>query len=121
MMQSCNDFRWDLKVGQLFEDELANILERKTIEVKTDFMASQTGNVFVEFFCRNKPSGLATTKADYWAFILGEKTVVLLPTDELKKLARQVYREKGKVRGGDGNFSLGVLIPIERLVTQCRQ
>ena len=120
-MRVNGDFRWDLKVGQLFEDELANILERKTIEVKTDFMASQTGNVFVEFFCRNKPSGIATTQADYWAFILGEKTVVLLPTERLKVLAREAHKAGQIAKGGDSGASKGVLVSVERLVRQCLQ
>jgi hypothetical protein len=51
-MEQNSDFRWDLKVGQLKEQWLGELLENVPIEVKRDFMASQTGNVFVEFFCR---------------------------------------------------------------------
>jgi hypothetical protein len=115
-MEQNNDFRWDLKVGQLQEQWLGELLENVPIEVKRDFMASQTGNVFVEFFCRKKPSGIATTEAQYWAFILGEETVVLLPTVKLKTLARQAYKEGRIIRGGDNGASQGVLINVERLV-----
>jgi len=111
-----NDFQYDLKVGQLQEKWLGDLLEGQTIEVKRDFMASQTGNVFVEFFCRGKPSGIATTKAQHWAFILSEETVVLLPTAKLKTLARQAHKNGRIICGGDSNASQGVLINVERLV-----
>lgn len=115
-MKQNNDFRYDLEVGQLHEKWLGDLLESKTIEVKRDFMASQTGNVFVEFFSRGKASGIATSEALYWAFILGEQTVVLLPTDKLKTLARQAHKNGHIVNGGDANTSRGVLISVERLV-----
>jgi hypothetical protein len=41
-----NDFRYDLKVGQVKEKELAEILNDKTIEVKFDKRALDTGNVY---------------------------------------------------------------------------
>ena len=116
MMKPCGDFRWDLEVGQIAEKWLGGILNSNTIEVKRDFVASRTGNVFVEFFCRNKPSGIATTQATHWAFILDDETVVLLPTEKLKIIAREAYRKRGPVMGGEKNLSKGVLIRVERLV-----
>ena len=115
-MQFNSDFRYDLKVGQLEEKWLADLLQSKTLEVKRDFKASQTGRVFVEFFCRGKPSGIATTEADHWAFILNDGIVIILPTERLKELVEEA-QEKGKtVSGGDSNVSQGALIKLERLV-----
>lgn len=115
-MQFNSDFRYDLKVGQLEEKWLADLLQSKTLEVKRDFKASQTGRVFVEFFCRGKPSGIATTEADHWAFILNDGIVIILPTERLKELVEEA-QEKGKtISGGDSNVSQGALIKIERLV-----
>ncbi len=65
-----NDFKYDLKIGQLGEKHLANILENKKIEVKTDFQAMKTGNIFVEYSSRGFKSGIATTQADYYCFII---------------------------------------------------
>ncbi len=121
MMKPCGDFRWDLEVGQIAERWLGDILSNNTIEVKRDFVASRTGNVFVEFFCRGKPSGISTTEAEFWAFILADKTVVLLPTDRLKALAREAHKAGQIVKGGDSGASKGVLISVERLVRQCLQ
>jgi len=115
-MEHNSDFAYDLKVGQLEERWLARLLQSKKIEVKRDFKASQTGNVFVEFFCRGKDSGIATTQADHWAFILDEEIVVILPTRRLKKLVEEA-KENGKVvSGGDSNLSHGALVKVERLV-----
>ena len=111
-----SNFRYDLKIGQLQEQWLAEVLDSSTLEVKRDFKASQTGNVFVEFFCRGKASGIATTEADYWAFILDEEIVVILPTSKVKALVEEAQEEGRVVKGGDSNLSEGALIKIERLL-----
>jgi hypothetical protein len=115
-MQFNSDFRYDLKVGQLEEKWLAELLQSKTLEVKRDFKASQTGRVFVEFFCRGKPSGVATTEADHWAFILNGGIVIILSTERLKALVAEAQFVGNTTRGGDSNSSHGALIELERLV-----
>ena len=115
-MEYNGDFRWDLKVGQLAEQLLADILSSKTVEVKRDFKASRTGKVFVEFFSRGKDSGIATTEADYWAFVVGEETIIIMPTDKLKIIVQEDIHKGKVVSGGDRNTSQGVLVKIERLV-----
>lgn len=115
-MEFNSDFRYDLKVGQVAEKQLAKMLQSNTIEVKRDFKASRTGHVFVEFFSRGKPSGISTTEADFWAFMLSKESVVILPTKKLKELVEE-SKENGDVkRGGDKNTSKGALVSIERLV-----
>lgn len=115
-MEYNNDFKWDLKVGQMNEEWLGDLLQSKTIEVKRDFIASRTGRVFVEFFCRDKPSGIATTQAKFWAFILDDETVVLLPVKKLLALCYEAEEQGNVVYGGDNNLSVGALIELERLV-----
>ena len=55
----------DLLVGQVRERKLGELLEGKGVEVKSDFMAQRTGNVFVEYRSRGKLSGISTTEAEY--------------------------------------------------------
>lgn len=115
-MKFNSDFAFDLKLGQAEEIWLADLLQSKTVEVKRDFIASRTGNVFVEFHSRGKASGLATTRADFWAFILDGERVIIVPTQFLQQVAREAYKQGRTVRGGDNNTSEGVLVKIEELV-----
>jgi len=111
-----SDFAFDLKMGQDEEIWLADLLRGKTVEVKRDYIASRTGNLFVEFSSRGKASGLATTKANFWAFILDGERVVIVPTKYLQQVARLAYSEGRTVSGGDNNTSEGVLVRLEELV-----
>jgi hypothetical protein len=69
-MKHNNDFRYDLEVGQIKENELASIIQGKKIEVKTDLQAHETGNVYVEYESRGKPSGIAISQSDYYCFVI---------------------------------------------------
>jgi hypothetical protein len=110
-MQYNSDFRYDLIIGQLAEHELANILTNKRIEVKSDKAAHRTGNVFVEYASRGKPSGLATTQADYYCFEVKE-TFVLISVIKLKLICRKYFKTERDITGGDENTSKGILLPV---------
>lgn len=114
-MKYNNNFSHDLEVGQLGEKALAEILESSKIEVKTDLQASKTGNVFVEYESRNKPSGLATSKADFWCFVISKHQLALVSSQRIKALARQHWARQ--VLGGDSNTSKGVLVPVDDLIS----
>lgn len=60
---------WDLKVRY---DDNWKVLER-TFEVKDDKISSGTGNVWFEFRCFGKPSGIYSSKADYIVYHLDNK------------------------------------------------
>ena len=111
-----NTFEWDLKVGQIAEQHLAAILEDAKIEVKRDMMAQRTGKVFVEYECRFNPSGIATSTADFWAFILNGQRIILIATGDLKRLARQAVKDGMIAKGGDDKASLGALVKLKDLV-----
>jgi len=109
-----SDFKHDLEAGQIGEKALANILENKKIEVKTDFQAAKTGNVFVEYSSRGHLSGLSTTEADYWCFIVSRYQLAMIATGRLKELARENWHRK--VKGGDSDTSDGTLVPVDKLL-----
>ena len=79
-----NDFKYDLKVGQVKEEELGEIFNSKTIEVKYDLQAMKTGNVYIEYFSRGKASGISTSQADYYCFCIGD-TFHLIQSSILKE------------------------------------
>ena len=119
-----NKFDIDLQYGQVREQELADILQNEKIEVKTERDKwMETGNICIEFQCRNKASGIAVTQAKWWVHVLadGDETVCMLmfPTDKLKEIARKHVVNKAKVvDGGDDNLSKMVLIPLKEIFNE---
>jgi len=109
-----NDFKYDLKVGQVKEQELANILSGKTIEVKYDLRATETGNVFIEYESRGKASGISTSEADYYCFCILD-TFHIIPSSLLKEKCRKYLGTSRDKLGGDSNTSKGILLPINEL------
>ena len=109
-----NDFKYDLKVGQVKEKELGDIFNSSTIEVKHDLKALETKNVFVEYESRGKKSGISTSTADYYCFCFGD-TFHLIKTSDLKKRCRMLIGTNKDRLGGDNNTSKGILLPITKL------
>jgi hypothetical protein len=113
-------FDLDLAYGQVFEKKVADILGNSKIEVKTEKDKwKQTGNVVIEFESRGRPSGLATTEADYWIHncAVGNDIVfsILL---KVIKLREYITKYKPRVvRGGDDMTSKLYLIKLTDLVT----
>lgn len=114
-MEYNTDFRYDLKRGQKAEKWLGGLLEAETLEVKRDFIANKTKRVFVEYECRGKPSGITTTEADYWAFVLNDG-VIMISSKRLKGLVELAKQEERISRGGDGNRSMGALVTTKELI-----
>jgi hypothetical protein len=119
-----SDFRYDLKFGQEGETEIAKLLNDSSIEVKRDRQTQQTGNIYIEYESRGKPSGIKTTKAKKWAYILQDGCILIIDTELLKKALRYLIKNKLCVKdmpGGDNNTSVGVLVGVERLMEGLRE
>jgi hypothetical protein len=82
-----------------------------TIEIKHDYMYHKTGNVAIEFESRGKPSGISTSTASLWGYILGKEFYVINTNALRKFLKENSFRT---VKGGDDNTSRLYLIPFER-------
>ncbi len=117
-MKYCSDFSHDLKLGQKGENYLAKILLLKgdKIEVKADYGAQKTGNLFIEYESRNKLSGIATTKAHYWAFLISNEQIIIIETNKLKTLCKA--KTLRRVNGGDNNTSKGILLPLNNILNK---
>ena len=60
-------FDIDLEYGEIQEDAIANMLQNKKIEVKSERgMWIKTGNIAIEYQSYGKPSGIEATESDYW-------------------------------------------------------
>ncbi|MDB4461775.1 hypothetical protein N9028_00305 [bacterium] len=115
-----NDFKYDLKIGQVGETMLNEILHDSTIEVKRDSWIGRTGNIAVEYQSRGKPSGISTTKASHWCFIFSnefnDEVMIIIETSRLKRISR-IFYNKGNIKlMGDNNTSKSVLIPAEKII-----
>ena len=119
-MKYNSDFKYDLEFGVLEgETWFDEIVSNRKFEVKTDRLSAKTGNIYIEYESRGKPSGIKTTQADYWVYKVTETKAIVIKTDELKEIVRQLIIDKKaipNVRGGDNNTSLGVLVKIKDLV-----
>jgi hypothetical protein len=97
-----------------FDIEAIHNNVRTTYEVKCDRIAYRTRNFAIEYECNNQPSGIHTTKADYYLYF------VLHPTHPplLYQIPTQLLREAmvfcPSIRGGDGYRCQMYLIPLER-------
>ena len=109
-------FDIDLRDGQASETSLSAILKHPTIEVKSDKLCRKTGNVFIEYRHKGRPSCIAVTTAQYYAIEFTDKSWLLIPTPRLKAIARQYYRKHRWVRGGDYDSTEGVLVPLHALL-----
>ena len=111
-MKTNDNFAYDLEVGQNGENIFADLLTGKKIEVKTDFQASRTGNLYIEFECWGKQSGLATTKADFWVFLIMKQgtnkstfgldeieIIKFVSTNRLKTICREWLKHNEKIKG----------------------
>lgn len=115
------DSKWDLdyRHGIDGENEVAKLLNIQTVEVKNDRRWKETGNVYIETECYYQvddcwlPSGLTTSQATHWAFVLDE-TVVILPSSKLKKIVEKFGRRSAC--NIPPNFSEGYLISVVDLM-----
>lgn len=117
------NFDIDLRYGNIGEELVLSLLNGgQKIEVKTDRMAHKTGNIAIEFQCRGRLSGIATSEADYWAFVLNDnKFILFIKTDILRAIAR-LYYEKGFIKkGGDDKASDMIVIPLKILIDEIIQ
>jgi hypothetical protein len=93
------DFDIDFTRGKVGEDLVNTFLadlEGKTIEVKTDYRVTETGNVYIETWqyhkedaSDKKQSGINITKADYYCFASPDATgFIMIKTDSLKEVIK---------------------------------
>ena len=118
-------FDLDLQYGQVREKIVADMLQDKKIEVKSERgMWLQTGNIAIEYECYGKPSGINATNSDYWFHNLcvGDEVFATLvfETKMLKKIINASINENQvrSVSGGDHNASKMYLINIQNIFSQ---
>jgi hypothetical protein len=112
-------FDIDLEYGKVREKQVADMLQDKKIEVKSERDVWQkTGNIAIEYESYGKPSGINATEADYWFhnLCIGEDTfaTIVFDTKSLKRIIDNLDYKRS-VSGGDNNASRMYLLNLQKL------
>ena len=112
-------FDIDLEYGKVREKLVADMLQDKRIEVKSERDVWQkTGNIAIEYECYGKPSGINATESDYWFhnLCIGEDifATIVFDTKSLKRIIDNLDSKKS-VSGGDNNASRMYLLNLQKL------
>ena len=112
-------FDIDLQYGKVREKDVADMLQDKKIEVKSERdMWQRTGNIAIEYQSYGKPSGIDATTSDYWFhnLCIGEETFATLVfnTNNLRRIIKNLDKKKS-VSGGDNNASRMYLLNLQKL------
>ena len=119
------DFDVDYRRGQVGEKLVGTFLEAvagSTVEVKTDYRAWCTGNLYIETEQEIRgewvPSGLSISKATFYSFAGPQGDGFLtIPTPRLKELVRQTGRPVHMRRKSQtSRDTRGFLIRVEDVV-----
>jgi hypothetical protein len=94
----------------------------KTLELKTDFRAHSTNNIFVELYQNGYESGINTTTANRWCTTIvnsnqEKNKCICVNTKHLKKY---IEDNKDKLKPAEGHQSEGFLIPIFNVLTKLK-
>ena len=89
----------------------------ENIEVKKDFNAMKSGNVFVEYEYDGRPSGLATSIVDFYCFVVSEGQYLIIELNELKKKCRKYLNTRRDVLSSVNNKKRGIILPIKELLS----
>jgi hypothetical protein len=89
-----------------------DLLLQCLVEVKHDLQAVVTGNVAIETHHRGQPSGILTSRATYWAIVVGAEAFVV-ETKELRDLA--LVGNCREVQAGDHRAATVRLLLLDKL------
>ena len=112
-------FDIDLEYGKVREQQVADMLQDKKIEVKSERDVWQkTGNIAIEYECYGKPSGINATESDYWFhnLCIGSETfaTIVFDTASLKRIIDNLDNKR-VVSGGDHNAAKMYLLNLQKL------
>lgn len=105
-----------------------------TVEVKCDYRAGETGNIYFETSCKNKPSGIYSTKADWFTLMMPSWALLTFPTWKLREFIDELDMQlhladagldeapvgvrRGSTNKDPRNSTTGILVPVETLVNE---
>lgn len=138
MAQETETFLRDLARGEQIEEMVLEIIRQKYssahkidgyfkewdiyvpelsvgVEVKSDEMSQQTGNIVIEIEFNGKPSALSTTKAAYWVWWDGEVLTWFTPEGILRAIESESPPLRTFTAKGDTKAKKAYLIKKHKL------
>lgn len=103
---------WDIKTTVL--NEVWEEVE-KTYEIKHDIVSDTSGNVWFEYYCNNKPSGIYASKADYIVYKLWDNFYCM---NRAKLLIRLNHVARRVVKWWDNNLAYMYLVKKEEFMNK---
>jgi hypothetical protein len=102
-----------LSVGYFKDFDFVDIDKLRKIELKFDIISTRTGNFAIEISYRGYPSGISSTKANYFVLSMpGRENYVRCFEVETETL-KNIIKKYPVVTGGDGKRSMMKLLPVE--------
>lgn len=101
---------WDIKMT--YENDWK--IKEATYEVKSDRLSEQTWNFCIEYYNTKKgwPSGITTSKADYYVYYADGKWWIAKRPELLVKLIWQCFTD---IRDGGNDNSRMIILPVGQL------
>jgi hypothetical protein len=118
-------FDFQLFAQDIEDDDWRKVLckaEYVHLEVKGQQAASNHGRVYIETWCRGKPSGISVSQAERFVLPLGgpefqNEVVIVITRSRLEHIIAGCWEEAG----GDNGVSRGKIVPIGKLVEPNRR
>lgn len=88
----------------------------KTVEVKADFMSVKTGRFVIEISMGGKPSGLSSTRSDYWILCDGEVLITTTPSILRELIVTDNLNPVKFTAKGDKKTKTVYLVPVDKLI-----
>jgi hypothetical protein len=105
-------FRYEIKTDVFIHRGKFVKLKRWNKEIWIN--GRDTGNIFIEFYCRGVESGISSTIADIWVNIFFHLNEIwIIPVDVLKNLISENDFKVSEECGDIGSNTKGYLIPRE--------
>jgi hypothetical protein len=138
VQRETENFLKDLELGKISEHELMDMCRKKgqhplcvegnfkyydfiiaetkmAYEVKRDYKSAETGNIVIEVKMYDKPSGLISTRADYWVFDLPDGYLIIKPERIKDCILYHGIQQVKFVGNGDRESKKAYLVKIDIL------
>jgi len=109
---------FNVKIKEFNNDYRYDFIDTNEIkyEVKYDRRSNETGNFFIEYVSKDKPSGIGNTESDNYIFMVNKKEGYMVSTTDLKQLIEDKKYKKNIMCYLEGKKVGGYLFDKEFII-----